>query len=289
MIVKTRKTFRNFNVFLNFFCDELLPIAINLVTSTIPEISPNYFIIWTGQKEFDTKINTMKAQCFQFINAIIPYFGTTIQNEKFIKIISILVDSSISNLEYILREKYSYLTNMSTESKDYPDYKYELIINRILVFLTRFLCKEPIISFFSKYAQKFIINIIIPLLVTTNTELKEMKENGEEYTTFIDDCYNDRSTKRIKVLASDILIKIGKKYDGLSGIIVSYALQLIDFSLKEESDENVNNYPLLSQDYCHRMNCIPAELKIETSILVLCILSETIYKSDKCLYILIIL
>ena len=226
----------------------------------------------------------MKAQCFQFINAIIPYFGSTIENENFIKSVSILVDSSMSNLEYVLREKYSYLTNMSVDSKEFPDYKYELIINRILVFLTRLLCKEPIISFFSKYAQKFLISIIIPFLVATDVELKEMKENGENYTTFIDDCYNDRKSKRIKVLASDILVKMGKKYDGLCGTIVSYAIQLIDFCLKEEKTENIQNYPLLNNDYCQRMNSIPAEFKIETSILVLCVLSENVYKSEKNLY-----
>ncbi len=282
--MKTRKDFKNFNLFLDYLCQNILPLSINLITSTIPDISPNYFICWTGQKDFDSKVNMMKAQCFQFVNAIIPYFGTIIQHENFIKLVSVLVDSSISNLEFVLNEKYFYLSNMRIDSKEFPDNKYELIINRILVFLSRFLCKEPIISFFSKFAPKFLINTIIPFIVTTNVELKQMKDEGEDYTSFIDDCYNDHKSKKLKVLACDILVKMIKKYDGINNLIVSYALQMIDFCIKEESLQNINNYSLLCHDYCSRMNSIPAEFKIETAIMILCVLSESIYKNEKNLY-----
>jgi hypothetical protein len=187
----------------------------------------------------------------------------------------------MTNLELVLKEKYNYLTNMTLDSKEFPDYKYELIINRILVFLSRFLCKEPIISFFSKYATKFATSIVIPFLVATNVELKEMKEDGESYVTLIEDCYNNRKLKKIKVLASDILVKMCKKYDGLAGTLISYSIQLIDFCLKEESIENINNYSYLSQEYCQRMNTIPAELKIETALFIIIVLAEYIYKYEK--------
>ena len=89
---------------------------------------------------------------------------------------------------------------MSRDSEKFPDYNYELFIYSMLNFLMKFLTREPIISFFSVYAKRYlnlfifrlIFGVIFPLITGTEQELNELKTNGLEYNEFIADIIDDK-------------------------------------------------------------------------------------------------
>ena len=64
----------------------------------------------------------------------------------------------------------------------------------------KFLTREPIISFFSVYAKRYlnlfifrlIFGVIFPLITGTEQELNELKTNGLEYNEFIADIIDDK-------------------------------------------------------------------------------------------------
>lgn len=187
--------------------DKLVPLhekyfvqtAVLLINSTVPNIWPNYIIFWTNNPELNLKLNLMKSRCFNYLRDVIKIFKVKITNESIIKTISSVVDVCIINLDFLLNEKYEYISNMSKDNPNYPDYNYEMFIYSKLNFLSKFLTREPIISFFSVYAKKyikficrFIFSVIFPLLAGTEKELVEIRTNGSEYNEFIADIIDDK-------------------------------------------------------------------------------------------------
>lgn len=129
--------------------------AVLLISSTVPNIWPNYIIFWTNNIELNMKLNLMKSKCFIYLRDLINIFKVKITNENIIKTVSSVVDVCIFNLDFIITEKFEYISKMSKDNNVFPDYNYELFIYSMLNFLLKFLTKEPIISFFSVYAKKY--------------------------------------------------------------------------------------------------------------------------------------
>lgn len=130
-----------------------------LINFTLPNLWPNYIIFWTNNTELNMKLNQMKCNCFIYLTDVIRLFKLKITNESIIKRVSTVIDVCMYNLEFILNEKFDYISNMSKDNLDFPDYNYQQLIYSMMNFLLKFLTKEPIIKFFSVYAKKQIYNI----------------------------------------------------------------------------------------------------------------------------------
>ena len=95
----------------------------------------------------------MKAKAFQVLSYVIQAESTVIKNEMMIQPLSKLVNLSVSSLNFIVNEKMKYISEMSKNSKEFPDNNYETLIFQMMLFLSRFLSREPIISQFSTYVK----------------------------------------------------------------------------------------------------------------------------------------
>jgi len=135
------------NKVLEVYMTKFVPIAVQMTITPIPEISPEYFIIWTENSELDSLMNLMKGKCLQFINSILLYFKKTLNNGELVKLCSTIVEPAIKNLIYIKENKFDYLSNMEKDG-EVKDNNYEFFIYEILLFFLRFITKEPIIDNF---------------------------------------------------------------------------------------------------------------------------------------------
>jgi len=101
----------------------------------------------------------MKAKAFQLISYIVQSEGTTIKNGLIIDNLSKIVNLTITSLEFVINNKLEYISSMGKDRDDYPDYGYDNLLFQMLLFLSRFLAREPIITGFTGFVKKyFIIN-----------------------------------------------------------------------------------------------------------------------------------
>jgi hypothetical protein len=96
----------------------------------------------------------MKAKALQLISFIIQNEGNIIKNNFVIENLSKVVNISISSLNFIVTEKMDYISNMSKDNKNYPDNNYDSLMFQIMLFLSRFLAREPIITQFTGFVKK---------------------------------------------------------------------------------------------------------------------------------------
>lgn len=195
--LKAQLRYKNFHNFENIFIELFLNPAIILISSNIPEINNETTISWTNRAEIDNPINDMKSQCLQFVESVIKYYSC-ILDERIIKLVSVLIETILKDMTYVIQYKFDFLSNFEKDEGKYPNFNYEKLIYRMLSCLSNFLSKEPIIMHFYQYSKKLLTNLILPLIISTESEIEEMVEDPEKYDGFV----TDLLTK--KVLSSKI-------------------------------------------------------------------------------------
>lgn len=135
------------------YTTKFIPYSVNMVSFTIPEVMPN-LICWTGDKEFDSIMNSMKGKALQFISFLVQMEGTTIKDTFLVENVSQIVNLAINNLNLILVTKLPYISEMSTDNINHPDHSYGFLLYHIFLFFSRFLTREPIISHFKTLVKK---------------------------------------------------------------------------------------------------------------------------------------
>ena len=183
--LKTQLRFRNFDKLEKIYIDTFLTPSVILISSNIPGINASSLISWTNKVEIDLKINFMKIQCFQFLQSFIKYYNNVI-HENVMKIVSILIESILKDLEIVIKEKFGFLSNFEID-ENYSNYGYEVLIYRMLSFLSVILTKEPVIMHFYQFSRKLLINILLPFMIITKNEIEELQQEPEKYDGYITD------------------------------------------------------------------------------------------------------
>jgi hypothetical protein len=152
-VMKIRSRLNMLNKLIHIYNVKFVETAIKFASMTIPNVQPVYFIAWENNSEFDNSMNSMKAKAFQFLNSLMQKKEKLI-DASFVDSYTVLVQSCISNLQFVITDKFSYIQEMDKESNNYPDYNYENLIYQILLFLSKILIREPFVETFRTYDKK---------------------------------------------------------------------------------------------------------------------------------------
>ena len=245
--------------------------------------SQNPIIYICQNKELSQKMNILKSKCLQFISAIIQYLGESIKEENLINITSSIIKLTINSLENLIKDYINLLDNIISE-----DDPLNLIIYNMIIFLTRCLIREPIKSNFESLVFNFVLNVIFPFLISSKKDEEELIENPEEYNVYLNDLISNFKIKNYKVSMSFLIVKIFDHFVEQKIICISFCLQLLDYILKIENNQNVNKekYYLLfklnhNEYYILNQQNISNEKLIDLLLLIIIILKDNIIKSKK--------
>lgn len=129
------------------FINKFVPFTIELV------IYDNTFIAFTGNNEYDSSINSMKAKSFQFISFLLQNEGALISN-IFLEHLTKIILPAISGLSLFVNERLDYLSQMNKDSKEYPDSNYDILLFQMMLFLSRVLVRDPVMTQFTQLVKK---------------------------------------------------------------------------------------------------------------------------------------
>ena len=149
-------------------------------------------ISFTGNKQIDSAINGMKEKSFMWISMLIQYESTdAIYHEKLIEKSILLFKLITDTFKFLIKNKMGYLAKMSGISNEFTDNEYNSIIFQANLFLSRVLIREPMISTMVSNIKEFLFEIIIPMVITTESEYLKMKTDGENHHGFFIDILGD--------------------------------------------------------------------------------------------------
>lgn len=238
----------------------------------------NRIISWTGNDKIDKNINAMKIKIFRFLNLQVNDLPDIIMDKNKIEMHDQLIKIILSNLEWIIMNKYTYLMKLETDSEeqDYPDYYYSVIISYMFIYLKRIFSKDNYISDYTTHYNNMYKNILLPLLLIADIEEEIALDNDtfNGYSIDINDIIFDNKEKKIKSSLAGLIKVFYNKNNACNTFMMKYTVGLLDFlvnntnSISDKSLYDQNDIIILL------LKAYPREKIIYALILSLNILSN---------------
>jgi len=250
----------------------------------------NSIIVYNSCEKKCFNINRMKSKCFQFFCFITEQLTvkidnkteksyTLIKDKKLIEINAELIKLIVSSLQDVLnnKEKYNLIKNprecLFSSEKSYND----LLFNMILLFLRSF-TREPIKTEFLSHIKYFVLNILFPLVATTEEEKIFLKQEPDSYQLYLNDIINDFSFRNYRTAICYLLRKICINYIDMNNFILSYVIEMLIYTFKrDDTDYNCNIYNIyLDNENKSLINNFSDEIKIDFCFLILLLLKDNV-------------
>ena len=239
----------------------------------------NRIISWTGNDKIDKNINSMKIKIIKFLNLQVNDLPIIIMDKNKIEMHDQLIKIILSNLEWIIMNKYTYIMKLETDSEeqDYPDHYYSLIISYMFIYLKRIFSKDNYISDYTMHYNNMYKNILLPLLLITNIEEEIALDNEtfNGYSIDINDIIFDNKEKKIKSSLAGFIKVFCEKNMACYSFMVKYSVGLLDFLVNNIN--NLNDKSLFDQNdiIILLLKAYPKEKIICALILSLNIISDS--------------
>jgi hypothetical protein len=130
------------------FVIKFVPFATDII------LMDKSLVSFTGNNEYDSIINSTKSKSFQFISYILQNEPATITNALFMKYLTQIVSPLVNFLPVFVSEKLDYISNMKSGSSEFPDNNIDSLLYQMLLFLSRVLIREPVLTQFGPLCKK---------------------------------------------------------------------------------------------------------------------------------------
>ena len=274
-------------------------IIFELFKFTVPcdEEFQNTLLLFDMDENKFKEINLMKVQCIKFFSFCAEIFAEKsnndektkiLNNEKVSNSIAELIKLIINALEKILNnnQQYTYIKNYLNFSIN-PINKYiDKLLYNFVSFLTKVLFIEPIKSFFDEHMKNFILNIIFPLIISTNEENKLITEvDPLTYNYYLNSVLNDFDNAKIfRASLCFLLQKICLNNEYYKNFILSYTLEMLKYIISENKIQNDINYNIYTNEKnISLINGANVELKIDFCFLVILTIKNSLIKNKSLL------
>lgn len=148
---------------------------------------------------------------------------------------------------------------------------FENMVQQVIIYLSKIIFKSVFQEELTTFLIPFTKNIIFPILISNKKDLDDIEEDedGTNYSNYLYDLVLSKKGKNIKVSLAKFLGTGCKKNQDYINYLIQYSMYLIQISL------NIQTEPcsLISPDDYMISNQVNDVQRIETSFLVLCIIS----------------
>lgn len=291
------------NIFQKYY-----PLIYELVKIQIPydkeseEIfnTQNSIIVFNLNEKNCTSINNMKSKCFQFFSFITEQLSLknkkginetylVIKNEKLIEINAEIIKLIISSFQDILNNKEKFdIVKRPKEGVLNPGNCYNNLLFNMILLILRCFAREPIKSEFASHMKYFVLNILFPLVTSTEKEKLFLENDYDTYHMYINDLINDFKFRNFRTALCYLIKKICEYYFDMNGFILSYIVEMLNYIFNMESNNNINSnnnicntYNIyLNRENKSLINNFNDEIKIDFCFLMLLLLKDNVIKNN---------
>ena len=285
------------NVNISFFKNymkiyyELLSLNPPLDHQTLKKFEkPNPIIVFNVNEDNCKEINIVKAKIIELISYLTQNLFS-ISNDLEIKkkvnenhdndIVSFIINIIkliVKCFEDILsnKEKYFYVRDYELEVSDEENSIYVLLYD-LCVFLARALIREPFKNIIRKDIKLFLLNILLPLFSTNDTERNSIENDFDTYHDYFNDIIEEFKLKNIRASGMFLINKICYFFGDENNFILSYILELFNYTINDGKIDNKANYNIYLENKGKFMiDKLDNKTKIDLFFLVILLLRDRI-------------
>ncbi|CAG9324982.1 unnamed protein product [Blepharisma stoltei] len=249
-------------------------------------ITSSQELICLETKIHHLKLNEAKTQILTCIVNILGFLSESnmkvAEDNSNAKTLEIPKDMQNSPFINIIMELVSPLTQTIHSVISLADYE-ELLqtenisnyLNEILLILCKACYDNRFLSFFLNSYKQIIVEIILPIIKSSQNDLEKFELMPEEFVLMSKDMCDQQQSDILKITSALLLKTISEKIDGSLSFAVNFVSELIDKTVVKGNPES---FSLLTQFKNASILYVSETLAIDTSLSVLCILSHFIKK-----------
>ena len=202
----------------------------------------NRIISWSGNEKIDKNINNMKIKILRFLNLQVKDLGPIINDNSKVEMHGQLIKIILSNLEWLIMNKYMYLIKIETESENYPDNSYSFIISYMFIYLHRIFNKYNFILDYTLHFNNMYKNILLPLLLITDIEEEIALDNEtvNGYCIDINDIIYSNKEKKIKSTLAGLIKVFYENNLNSNSFIIKYTIGLLEYIINGNNNISQN-------------------------------------------------
>jgi hypothetical protein len=231
----------------------------------------------SGLIEFDNICNDIKTMVMKCLNIVIAFMFETrpdlnIQNSKFYTFLLTGLPLVISTLIKFCKEDTIDLdAAISNEAV-------EGFIVECLIFLTHIAPQTEFFNLFAETKKPLFMDVILPLLKTSKSEMELFKQAPEEFVHLALDTCDRQLSETFKTAAAQLMEILCDHIDGSLTFIAVIALQLINYSLVSDNPQEIPNKFQVLAEFANSnfLTKTPANIRTETCLIVISVLSYLI-------------
>ena len=236
-----------------------------------------FYIVWTDNESYNNTINFNKAKIFQVLNLILNNLPEEYlildENQKIKDWFNLVLITSIKTINFSIETNYSFIIEPSENPSDYPQCKYKFLIYQLLMNISRCLDKPEISNSLEFEYERLLFQMIFPLLVEYDLEVKISKEEIEEdYVNDNNDLIEKQNSKTIRCVCAYILQEVCEKFKPALHFIIKSCIEIVNYS--------VNNMQIPNNNQFFFLNLSQVKI-VETSIIAICILRNNIKDNEE--------
>ena len=291
------------------YINDLIQFCPKLDTEAVEKYQKqNPILVFSHQMKKYSEINLMKSRVIQLISYIVQnicnvyneydlskgHYNNS-KNEKNINKIYNLNDEDLNTFiiniiklivkcfEDLLSNKNKYLVARNYENEIFKEENsVTILLYELCVFLTRVLVRQPFKNLFKNDIKLFLLNILLPLFATNETEKNSIENDFDMYHVYFNDITDDFKTKTFRTSGLFLIVKICQHFSDESNFLLSFMIEMFNFIINDGNViKNGINYNVYVEN---RNKFIVDELDIETKIdlflLLIIILKEKIYQNN---------
>ena len=255
----------------------------------------NGIIVFNIDEKKYSEINGMKSKAIQFISFITQIStldsrkdkenfekNILIEDNELIELINKFIVLIVNSFKDILNneDKFNAIRKFDPEISEEQD-SYNALLFQICVFLTRSLVREPIKTNFNNNIRKFLLDVLFPLIVTTDFENDFAETDPEEYHQYINDIIVDFKIKNFRTSACYLVKKICDKYEDMSNFNLSYCLEMVNCLISgTQINEELKDINIYLKNKDALINQFNERKKLDFALLIILILKDKFRNSS---------
>ena len=278
------------------YCFELIQLTPAFDEQTKKQYgNPNPIIVFNIDENICSEMNNMKSKAVQFMSFITQIstleerkenleieFNNVIQDKDLIELLNkfiILIGNCFKDI-LSNENKFNIIRKYNGELNEGED-SYNALLFQICVFLTRSLIREPIKSQFIPNMRNFLLNVLFPLIVTTDDENNFLETESEEYHHYINDIISDFKIKNFRTSGCFLIKKICDKYEDMSNFMLSFCLEMLNFMINDQKiDEKLKEVNIYLKNKDALINQFNERKKLDFALLIILILRDKLKVSQ---------
>jgi len=217
---------------------------------------------------------------WNFIKRIKTLEKYYIKDKDVQKITNDIIALIVKSFQDILncKEKYDNIRKYSGEKNDEED-NYKMLLYQICVFLTRALIREPIKTDFSRNMKQFLLNVFLPLIVSSEDEKNFIETDPEGYHQYINDITFKFKNQSFRTSGCFLVKKICEEYEDIDNFVISFFLEMLNYIINEgQIKSEISGYNMyIKYKTSALIDQFNDKIKLDFSLLIILILKDKLF------------